>query len=402
MDKLRARLQQQDQVMAAPIVEKKGSNKKAKLLQRRAMLSSSSTKLATLDKAAKTTPANNGASKQTKQQKKSAQTGGSGTKPANDKTKAASKKKTNKADKIEAKLAPAAKGGEGSDPAVKLSKTQKRNLRRKKMTGGDSKPAKKPGNKDKGKAGQDKKSKGGKDQATEGKANKRQKTTGGGTSDLQAGMKDKLQGAQFRWLNEKLYTIRAGDAWSMMQSEPELFDAYHQGYRKQVERWPTNPNDLFSKQIKKLGKGAVVGDFGCGEGVLGESLDCKVHSFDLVARKPHITACDISNVPLEDGVLDVAVFCLSLMGTDCFNFLKEAKRCLKEGGHLKIAEVKSRFDATTIDDFIAAVEALGFNVVARDENNKMFVVMEFKKGANKKAAKNATPIALKACIYKRR
>ena len=42
----------------------------------------------------------------------------------------------------------------------------------------------------------------------------------------------------------------------------------------------------------------------------------KVHSFDLVAKFPHITATDMAKVPLPDACVDVGVFCLALMGTN--------------------------------------------------------------------------------------
>lgn len=37
-------------------------------------------------------------------------------------------------------------------------------------------------------------------------------------------------------------------------------------------------------------------------------------SFDLVALKPFIKVADIKNLPLAENEVDVAVFCLSLMG----------------------------------------------------------------------------------------
>lgn len=92
---------------------------------------------------------------------------------------------------------------------------------------------------------------------------------------------------------------------------------------------------------------AVVGDFGCGEARLAASVPNRVHSFDLVAANERVTACNMTEVragsaaqaaaatltsgqvPLADGSLDVAVFCLSLMGTDYVDFLAEAYRVLK-------------------------------------------------------------------------
>ena len=38
-----------------------------------------------------------------------------------------------------------------------------------------------------------------------------------------------------------------------------------------------------------------------------------------------------AQVPLEDESVDVAVFCLSLMGTNIRDFLEEANRVLKPG-----------------------------------------------------------------------
>ena len=48
-------------------------------------------------------------------------------------------------------------------------------------------------------------------------------------------------------------------------------------------------------------------------------------------------------MPLEDELLDIGVFSLSLMGTNFPDFLIEANRVIKSGGILFIAEVLSRF-----------------------------------------------------------
>ena len=99
------------------------------------------------------------------------------------------------------------------------------------------------------------------------------------------------------------------------------------------------------RRIGMMPATAVVADFGCGEARLATSVKQKTHSFDLVAANDRITACDIANVPLPDASVDVAVFCLALMGTNYFDFLREAKRVLRDGGLLLVAEVVSRFNA---------------------------------------------------------
>lgn len=62
----------------------------------------------------------------------------------------------------------------------------------------------------------------------------------------------------------------------------------------------------------------------------------KVHSFDLVSPNERVTACDMAHVPLEDASVHVVVFCLSLMGTNLADFLREAHRVLVPGGLVKV------------------------------------------------------------------
>ena len=54
-------------------------------------------------------------------------------------------------------------------------------------------------------------------------------------------------------------------------------------------------------------------------------------------------------MPLDDNSVDVVVFCLSLMGKNYPEFLREANRVIKKDGVLMIAEVLSRF--TDIKEF---------------------------------------------------
>ncbi|GLV37967.1 kugelei [Carabus blaptoides fortunei] len=61
-------------------------------------------------------------------------------------------------------------------------------------------------------------------------------------------------------------------------------------------------------RAKKLSKEYVVADFGCGDARLSKSVPQKVHSFELVANDPSVTACDMAHVPLKNNSVDVAVF----------------------------------------------------------------------------------------------
>ena len=160
-----------------------------------------------------------------------------------------------------------------------------------------------------------------------------------GLTSLQERMRAKLEGGKFRMLNEQLYTTTGREAFESFSKDPKLFDIYHRGFREQVEKWPQNPLDLIISWLALKYPKAVVADFGCGDAQLAEKASrhgATIHSFDLVSVNDRVTACDMSNVPLGDASVDVAVFCLSLMGTNLADYLREARRILKPGAILKV------------------------------------------------------------------
>lgn len=209
-----------------------------------------------------------------------------------------------------------------------------------------------------------------------------------------------------------------------------------------MEGWPINPLDRIIQWIRTKPKTFVVADMGCGEARLARSLKNKVHSFDLVDNSSNIAnqkpvkvvACDIAHVPLADCSVDIVVFCLSLMGTNIVDFVKEAHRILKPGGTVKIAEVRSRFhnidgappipskggnnrnsisdDSKGINDFVDIISGIGFdlNQTGCDiESNKMFFFLECVKTATENEDKKEveaegedSKFSAKPCLYKRR
>ncbi len=104
----------------------------------------------------------------------------------------------------------------------------------------------------------------------------------------------------------------------------------------------------------------IIGDFGSGEAKLADALSERhtVHSFDHVAANDDVIACDMTHVPLDDESLDAAVFCLSLMGSNFTDYLREAHRALKLDGHVHIFEPTKKF--SNRDAFVRDIEKLGF------------------------------------------
>lgn len=185
---------------------------------------------------------------------------------------------------------------------------------------------------------------------------------------LQTAMRQKLIGARFRHLNQTLYTSPSADASTLFEANPTFFEEYHAGFRSQVESWPENPVDSFVQEIAerakvrapavKDGAGVLplpmtkgtcrVADLGCGDAALASKvsklrLNVQVLSYDLAKPNKYVTKADIANLPLEDDSVNVAIFCLALMGTNWIDFIEEAWRVLHWKGELWIAEIKSRF-----------------------------------------------------------
>jgi ribosomal RNA-processing protein 8 len=190
---------------------------------------------------------------------------------------------------------------------------------------------------------------------------------------LQAKMRSKLTSARFRHLNETLYTTNSEAAMDLFTNSPDLFAEYHAGFSQQVrDSWPQNPVDVYIQAIKTRGaitdskpteQGVLpiprrktgtctLADLGCGSAPLArgcqhlmKALQLKFHNFDLHAPNTLVTKADIASLPMRDGEADIAIFCLSLMGTNWISFIEEAWRILRGDGkgEVWIAEVKSRF-----------------------------------------------------------
>lgn len=201
---------------------------------------------------------------------------------------------------------------------------------------------------------------------------------------LQAAMRQKLISARFRHLNQALYTTPSAQSMQLFTESPEMFTEYHEGFRRQVEVWPENPVDGYVAAIRS--RGAIkrgnphanptgngkashassaaqplprtdgtcrIADLGCGDAALASTLQrdlanlhLKIHSFDLSSSAETnklITRADIAALPLPDDSVDVAIFCLALMGTNWVDFIEEAFRVLRWKGELWVAEIKSRF-----------------------------------------------------------
>ena len=219
------------------------------------------------------------------------------------------------------------------------------------------------------------------------------------TSSFAQKLQSKLDAGRFRWINEQLYTSTGRKSAELFKGDLSLYQVYHKGFAAQVDQWPVNPLDHVIQYVRALPKDDVIADLGCGEGRLAEEVRQKVLSFDLVASKKHIVACDMAHLPLSKESVDVVIFCLSLMGTNLSDFLEESWRILVLGGTLKVVEVVSRIKNRKV--FVKQVEGFGYKKTKSNLLNKMFIDLEFRKTerTNNKIAAN---ISLNPCLYKKR
>nr|ACF81244.1 unknown [Zea mays] len=173
-----------------------------------------------------------------------------------------------------------------------------------------------------------------------------------------------------------------------------------------MSHWPEQPVNVIINWLKSQNASWTVADFGCGNAAVAKNLKNKVFSIDLVSDEPSVIACDMAHTPLEPSSIDVAIFCLSLMGINYPSYLEEANRVLKPSGWLVIAEVRSRLDPSNggadPEKFSKAIIQLGFSLVSKDVKNRMFILFYFRKKEKSKVAKSIDWPQLKPCLYKRR
>lgn len=128
--------------------------------------------------------------------------------------------------------------------------------------------------------------------------------------------------SDFSRLTQQFNTENSQTTHSRLQRNPEEWVGYHKLYREARKGWKIIPYEEMIKRIEQLSPRLKVGDFGCGEAKIMESLGYdRIYSCDHVAINEKVTACDMKSVPLPDGSLDMVVFSLSLMGKNWIDYI---------------------------------------------------------------------------------
>lgn len=72
------------------------------------------------------------------------------------------------------------------------------------------------------------------------------------SSSFGAKLRESLKGSRFRFINEQMYTQSGKESFDIFKEDPTAFEAYHEGYRHQIAKWPLNPLDRIINGIKRL------------------------------------------------------------------------------------------------------------------------------------------------------
>ena len=179
--------------------------------------------------------------------------------------------------------------------------------------------------------------------------------------------------------NQKINTEKSSTTHQRMLKNPEEWHEYHRNYREERKDWRVIPFDEWVKRIKKLSDRFVIGDFGCGEAKLAESIGSRVINFDHVSIDSSVISCDMKDVSeyVKKGGLDVALFSLSLMGKNWQDYLKEASRCLNENGLLFVSETTNSL-SKRLESLRDEIKKLGFEIYKDDEIG-LFTFIEARK-----------------------
>ncbi len=176
----------------------------------------------------------------------------------------------------------------------------------------------------------------------------------------------------FAAMNARFNNAHSSTSHARLSTDPSEWYLYHTLYREARKTWPEVPYESFTTWLQARPH-LVAGDFGCGEALLAASAQNTVYSFDHVAINDKIIMCDMAHTGLDAEILDVAIFSLSLMGTNIEDYLREAHRLLKLDGRLKIAEPAGHWEGAKREALITMMASLGFQLIGSIQERGSFI-----------------------------
>ncbi len=182
-------------------------------------------------------------------------------------------------------------------------------------------------------------------------------------------------------------TCRSNTMHERFQKNKDEFIEYHRQREIAKREWQEDPVDRVAEIISDWsGRFNRIADMGCGMNKLKSVLSNReVQGFDHYSEDSSVIQSDMSNLKgiVSDESYDVAVFCLSLWGTNYDDYFVEAHRILRLDGRMIIVEPETKFGNDerfdSIENFINKVENYGFERKGNYVKRFGFVYFKFER-----------------------
>jgi hypothetical protein len=196
---------------------------------------------------------------------------------------------------------------------------------------------------------------------------------------------------QISELHKKYKTMSSENLHKLFTESPQLWHEYHKlaDLNESTRVADEIPHKQIIKYLSdlKFTRTKYIGDLGCGQTKVYNYFKTdkrfEVLNYDHYPISDNVVKCDIKNVPLGNNMLNIAILCLALWGSNCIEYIKEAHRLLEQHGTLLIIEPAKRWardgpDADTLHyTLLNKVEDCGFSI--RDTRIDKFIFIEASK-----------------------
>ena len=182
--------------------------------------------------------------------------------------------------------------------------------------------------------------------------------------------------------HKQFKTMRSDNLHQRFKENPDELFEYHYTAQQNEETYADQSEIPLNKIISKLEgnkhkKTKTLLDLGCGlipkirHHFEGDSR-YEVRSFDHLSFDENVEECDISHLPIEDDNVDYVVLSLAMWGSNCEDYVREARRVLDSNGRLYIGEATKRWTPDITEEepehrpaqrLIDLLERNGFNIV---------------------------------------
>jgi superfamily II DNA or RNA helicase len=172
--------------------------------------------------------------------------------------------------------------------------------------------------------------------------------------------KKPAQLSTFSELNKKYIQMNAQSLNQLFQTEPQLWNEYHQIMEQSFASFPEEEiprNQIIHRlnQLKTLRSKLVV-DMGCGQAFIAQHFAAtqdkrfQFINYDHIASNSLVERCDISCLPLEANCVEICILCLAMWGSKCEQYIAEAHRVLESNGMLLIVEPTKRWTSEVAEE----------------------------------------------------